>query len=277
MNRVLRHGDILRDPAQIHLTRATLTAQRPRFLHDHDFYEIFWVQNGTIKHHLPDRITALTEGAVVFLRPGQPHGLQARGDHALVVSICVHPAIIDGLAARHPALQDRLFWGQARLVQHQFDIRQMAALNHAAMALEHSPCDTLAAEAFLLPLCAGLAAQTLPDTIPHWLAQACRRAHDRDVFQHGAAGLVAVAGRAHPHVSRSLRKYLGITPSDYVNQIRMAYAARALITDADPVKQIAADCGIPNMAHFHKLFRASHGTTPLQYRQKYQRQIVQPD
>ena len=73
-----------------------------------------------------------------------------------------------------------------------------------------------------------------------------------------------------------MRKHFGETPSDYINRIRMAHAARALTTDSDPVAQIAQDCGIPNMSHFHKLFRAAHGLTPLQYRQKFQRQVVQP-
>lgn len=272
----LRHADILRAPAQIHLTRATLTAQRPRALHDHDFYELFWVQNGVVRHHLPDQITTLTEGAVVFIGPGAAHGLQGRGDHALVVSICLHPALIAALAQRHPQLQGHGFWAAGALAQHQFDIRQITALNQAAVALEHSRLDPLAAEAFLLPLAAALAAQSLPATLPPWLAQACQRAQDPAIFAGGAAALVALTGRAHPHVSRSMRKYLGITPSDYINQIRMAYAARALVTDADPISQIAAACGIPNMAHFHKLFRAAHGTTPLQYRQQYQRAIVQP-
>jgi AraC family cel operon transcriptional repressor len=85
-----------------------------------------------------------------------------------------------------------------------------------------------------------------------------------------------LTGKAHPHVSRMMRKHLGETPSDYINRIRMTHAARALTTDGDAVSLIATDCGIPNMSHFHKLFRQAHGLTPLQYRQKYQRHVVQP-
>jgi AraC family cel operon transcriptional repressor len=73
-----------------------------------------------------------------------------------------------------------------------------------------------------------------------------------------------------------MRKYVGQTPSDYINQIRMRHAARALTTDNEAISEIAADCGIPNMSHFHKLFRETHGLTPLQFRQKFQRQVVQP-
>ena len=276
MTQKLRHRDILQDNTQIHLTRATLTTARPKQLHDHDFFELFWVQNGKVRHHLPDGAETLTEGDIVFLRPGQVHGLQGRGEHALVVSLCIHPTTIKSLAKRHPSLTGHLFWSGNGPVQSHRDIRQLAALNHAAVLLERSTCDTLAAEAFLLPLCADLTAESYPADTPTWLATACTAAKDPAIFRDGAAGLVALTGKAHPHVSRTMRKHLGETPSDYVNRIRMTHAVRALTTDGEPVSQIAADCGIPNMSHFHKLFRATHGVTPLQYRQKYQRHVVQP-
>lgn len=272
----LLHKDILNSGAQVRLTRATLTSARPKYLHDHDFYELFWVQNGQVRHHLADGAETLTEGDVVFVQPGQMHGLQGRGEHALVVSLCIHPKTVKGLAKRHPSIDGHLFWAKAGPVKAQRDMRQLAALNHAAVQLENSPCDTLAAEAFLLPLCADLTATAFAEDVPDWLVRACNAAYAPDVFREGSAGLVAIAGKAHPHVSRMMRRYLGQTPSDYVNHIRMQHAARALTTDSDAINEIAADCGIPNMSHFHKLFRAAHGLTPLQYRQKFQRQVVQP-
>jgi AraC family cel operon transcriptional repressor len=276
MTQILRHKDILHNGSQTHLTRATLTPARPRQLHDHDFYELFWVQNGQVRHHLEGRTVTLSEGDTVFMQPGHAHALQGRGEHALVVSICFHPQTIKALAKRHPNVQGHLFWSKTGPVQTHRDIRALASLNHAAVQLERSLGDTLAAEAFLLPLCADLTASGFPSDVPQWLSQACLAAKDPDVFREGSAGLVARAGKAHPHVSRTMRKHLGQTPSDYINDIRMRHAARALTTDSEPVSEIAADCGIPNMSHFHKLFRAAHGVTPLQYRQKFQRGIVQP-
>lgn len=276
MTLTLRHQDILQGSAQIHLTRATLTPARPKSLHDHDFFELFWVQNGTIRHHTSSGVETLREGNLVFLRPGQPHALQGRGQDSLVVSLCIHPETIAGLAKRHPSVKGHLFWSHGSPQSAHRDIRQLAALNHAAVVLERSKCDTLAAEAFLLPLCADLTAVAFAQDVPAWLAQACLAAHDREVFRYGSAGLVAITGKAHPHVSRMMRRYLGQTPSDYINTIRMTYAARALTTDSEPISAIAADCGIPNMSHFHKVFRAAYGLTPLQYRQKFQRQVVQP-
>lgn len=272
MTQILRHKDILRPGAMIHLARATLTTARPKALHSHDYFEVFWVQNGTVRHHVPTGMERLDEGDMILLSPGQTHAIQGKGNHAMIVSISIHPDVVNGLNARHPGI-----WpgGNAPARLHR-DIRQLSALNHAALMLEASPLNSLAAEAFLLPVLSDLQANPAPQDAPDWLARALAAAKTAPVFQEGAAGLVAQTGRAHAHVSRTMRKVTGQSPSEYINQVRMDHAARALTTDNEPVSQIAADCGIPNMAHFHKLFRVHHGMTPLQYRQRYQRNVVQP-
>ena len=195
----------------------------------------------------------------------------------MIVSVCLHPDVMAGLPDLHPQLAGRLFWQDGTQPQAmRRDIRQLANLNQSAMQLEHSANDRLAAEAFLLPLLSDLLpSQTLPDA-PDWLQKACLAAQTPAVFCDGAAGFVALTGHTHSHVSRAMRRYMGQTPSDYINAQRMAYAARLLTTDNDPLAQIAEACGIPNLSHFHKLFRAAHGMTPLQYRQQFQRHVVQP-
>ncbi len=276
----LSHTLILPPPAQVHMARITLGRKRPKRLHDHDFYELVWVQNGVARHHLANGSEDLSEGDLLFVHPGHAHALQARADETMVVSVAFHPDVIDGMAAAHPRLGGHLFWsGAGQPVRASRDIRQLADLNHAALRLERATRDRTEAEAFLLPLCATLLDQVsdLPPDAPGWLIAACAAAQDPAVFRDGAAGFARVAGRAHPHVSRTMRRYLGQTPSDYVNTQRMAYAARRLTGTSDTLAEIAADCGIPNLSHFHKLFRAAHGQTPAQYRQARQRDMVQPD
>ncbi|MEY1556732.1 helix-turn-helix domain-containing protein [Yoonia sp. R2331] len=273
----LSYRDILQDGAMAHVTRATLTSQRPRPLHEHDFFEVFWVQNGTVRHHLPGRVETLQEGDMICLSPGQSHGLQGKGEAAMVALICLHPDVVGGLITQFPALTDAAFRADAPTRFHR-DMRALTSLNQAAIALEHSALDAMSTTAFLLPLLSSLVADTttLPPDAPVWLAHACRVARDPAVFRNGSAGLVALTGKAHPHVSRTMRRHLGMTPSDYINTLRMDQAARALVTDTEPLADIAESCGIPNLSHFHKLFRARFGLTPLKYRQRYQRDVIQP-
>jgi len=261
------------------LSRAELDTRRPPLLHSQDFYELVWVQNGTVRLHLDGTRRDLTEGDLLFIAPDQLHGLQGKGEAAMVVSIAIRAGVINSIGSRHDDLSGVAFWGDpaAPNVSHR-DIRQLAALNQAALQLERSPRRKLYLEAFLMPLLVALdrPPEGLSPDAPAWLTAACHAAQTPDVFRDGAAGFVAVSGRAHPHVSRTMRKFMGVTPSDYVNKQRMDFAARKLTGTSDPLAEIAADCGLANLSHFHKLFLATHGETPQRYRRARQRELVQP-
>lgn len=261
------------------LSRADLDNRRPRDLHVQDFYEMIWVQNGQVRLHTDSTPRDLTEGHLVFVAPDQRHAIQGRGEAALVVSLAIRPGVVRALGNRHEDLTGFAFWsgGSTPFVTHR-DMRQLADLNAAALRLERSPRDKLYLEAFLLPLLTALdrPPEQMADGAPDWLIAACAAARDPALFQKGAAGFVDHCGRAHPHVSRTMRRYMGQTPVAYITGLRMAYAARRLTGTADSLTEIAADCGLPNLSHFHKTFFAAFGETPQKYRKARQRDLVQP-
>lgn len=268
------------------LSRAELDIRRPHRLHVQDFYEMLWVQNGAVRLHTPLGKQDLAEGDLLFICPDQPHGLQGRktgahpeDDASMVVSIAIRPGVINAIGKRHDDLDGVAFWSglDAPLITHR-DIRQLATLNQAALTLEASPRRKLYLEAFLMPLLTALdrRPEGLATDAPDWLARACTAAQSPAIFRDGAAGFVAATGRAHPHVSRTMRRFMGITPSEFINAQRMDYAARKLSGTSDPLSEIATDCGIPNLSHFHKLFLTHLGETPQRYRRARQKDLIQP-
>ena len=273
---ILRHADILAADTHVHLTRATVLPRRPKQLHSHDFIEIFWVQNGVIRHHTADGMQKLEEGTLVVLAKGAEHALQGKGDHAMVVMLCLSPKLTTHIVKRHP-LTERILQNPG-IQEFRRDTRQMATLNQAALRLERSDCDMLAAEAFLLPLLADLldGPDNYPD-MPAWLHKACTDVQDPALFRQGAAGFVALTGKAHPHVSRTMKSCTGQTPVQYINDLRMKHAARSLTGSNDSLAEIADEIGLPNLSHFHKTFRARYGMTPAQFRSDRQRHVVQPE
>ena len=272
----LQYRDLLRGGTAVHITRALVTPARPKALHTQDFYQLFWVQNGTIRHHRPDGVNSLSEGTVVFMRPDDHHALQGRGEQALVVSLTLHPSLIDALGKRHKSLPGQLFWAETPQILH-LETKALIALNQATMRLERTNLDRFSVEAFLLPLCADLLKPDIAGAAPEWLTRAIAAAADPAVFRQGAAGFVAQTGQTHPHVSRTMKRVLGISPSEFVNRQRMIHATRQLTGTSETLADIASDCGILNLSHFHKLFRAAIGVTPHHYRRKYQRDVVQPE
>lgn len=279
MTRVtLFETDILDSGEDFHFSRLVLSNRKPKSLHVQDYHEVFWIHNGKARLHLDGETKILTEGDLVFLPPDCPHGLQGVGVESHVVNLVLRRARVDDLIARHPMIKD---WLDPTLGTPRFahrDIRALSQLSHRAVALERAPRSLLYLEAFLLPLVAELTRERmeLPTTAPDWLCTALVACEDPSVFKDGAAGLVAQCGKAHAHVSRTMQTHLGQTPSDYMNDLRMSYAARMLKGTPDPLAEIASEIGLHNMSHFHRLFRSRFRMTPRQYRTKHQKGVVQP-
>ena len=114
-----------------------LGTTRPKSLHQHDFFELIWVQNGLLRHHTPKGVSVLPEGSLIFLTPQTPHAVQGKGDNTLIVSIMFHPDLIRTIGQNTPELTGRFFWhdSESPIVVDR-DIRQMAEINQAAMLLE---------------------------------------------------------------------------------------------------------------------------------------------
>ncbi|WP_417248404.1 helix-turn-helix domain-containing protein [Celeribacter sp.] len=274
----MHYDKIVERDAAYAVARAALSHTRPKRLHTQDYHEILWLVNGKARLHLDDGRRVLTEGDLVFMPPDCAHGLQGSGEESHLVNVIVPTSEVVALAARHP-IATRFFAarGSAPVIIHR-DIRALSRLSSRAVTLESAPRSTLHLEAFLVPLLAELAqeARDLPPNLPDWLAKALIAADDPEVFRDGAAGLVAQCGMTHAHVARTMQAHFGMTPSDYINARRMAFAARQLAGTPDSLSEIATEIGLSNMAHFHRLFRKQFGMTMRQYRIKHQKSVIQP-
>jgi transcriptional regulator GlxA family with amidase domain len=82
------------------------------------------------------------------------------------------------------------------------------------------------------------------------------------------ASAVSVSRRTF---SRLFAKYTNITPSAFVEQVRVD-AARKLLEETDaPLKTVAFDCGFHSATHMRTTFSRRIKVTPQHYRQRFRR------
>ncbi len=259
-----------------HFARKTLEHKKPRFLHCHDYYEVFLVTDGAVEHWLKDGTVRLEQGSLVFIRPGDTHALRAvRGEQCEIINVAFRSEIADHLGQRYAAeLEDRFFWHDRDLPETYFltGPRFERAVNLSG-ELPPSQGSLVAIDEYLLSLFTRVLEHyvLLDESVPAWLIAASAAARRPDVFREGAAGFVKAAGRGHEHVCRMARKHLGVSPSAYVNKIRMEYAALMLAGSDLPINEISSECGIENLSYFYRVFQKQYGTTPRQYRMHHQK------
>lgn len=78
--------------------------------------------------------------------------------------------------------------------------------------------------------------------------------------------LAAVAGYSRYHFIRQFHRHYGMSPMEFVTDLKMRLAVRLLQTEKLTVKEVADRCGFSSAGYFCRVFRKHHGKTPARFR-----------
>ena len=249
--------------------------------HNHDFHELFWVEESEGRHWINGREIPLRNGDLILIRASDVHVLStaAQGSPLRVVNFAFPAPIWTHLRRRYFG-DASIFFSNPTLGarSYRLDEYQLAAVRQAASLLRSGLRDRLQTETFLLSLLALLKADRFnaeAKTAPGWIREACTAIGMNRNFAGGMPALARLARRSPEHIAREFRRYLNRTPTDVINDARMSHAADRLATSDEEILAIALDCGLENLGHFYRLFHARYGCTPRVYRLR-QRSVVSP-
>ncbi len=242
-------------------------------LHDHDFYEVFVVEEGPLQHHINGHIETLYPDTLILINPDDCHEFSCKEENGAkffnlafdrtqfekakhLAEQCAPSTRFAPLQSQvelpHPLcrlLARRMRWLQDTFEPVPQEIQQTAGL-------------TLLAD--ILVLCAAGGEQSHP--VPYWLRKACAEMHKPENMALGIPRLVAVSGKSQEHLTRSMQRYLSTTPSAYINNLRLERAAHLLTTTDRGVYHIMLEVGFQNASYFNKLFREKYHISPRKYR-----------
>lgn len=241
--------------------------------HYHDFYEIFLVEEGALLHHINGGCETVYPDTMVFVRPEDQHFF-ARKDKGAVQFFNL--AFGEDQFQRAKELAEACtpqVAGQPLLdkvvLPHELSrllLRRMKWLRDVnkwvPLAVQEAEGVTLLAELIVL----FTVGSGNTHIVPFWLRKACDAMYQPEHLVAGIPRLVELSGKSQEHVTRSMRKYMGQTPSAFVNAIRLERVAEALTTTNRPIFDIMLDVGFQNTSHFNKLFKEKYHVSPRKYR-----------
>ena len=272
MRKVTFHIDRYLNPDEaFHFARKSLAKRYPTEAHDHDFFEVFLIESGKTNHWVNGVTQTLEPGQLVFIRPRDKHAFSAdRTSGCKIINVMFRVETAAHLANRYgETISGKFFDARAALPeQHTLSPARFARAITVAQQLQTAQQSLARIEEFLLALTNRVANATSGATVamPKWFAAACSSAQSQDVFRQGSAGFIEAAGRSHEHVCRTCKAVLGLTPSEYINQIRIDFAAQLLRTEEQSIDDVIDACGFDNSSYFYRLFKRQYGVTPRQYR-----------
>jgi AraC family cel operon transcriptional repressor len=236
--------------------------------HTHNFYEFFVVMQGEFKEHFNGMNLILDKQSVHVIKPEDCHSLETM-DH-------YEKSILRNIAIDKDYFEQCL---KSVGVEHQeiifnnFKIDDVSFLNFKTKtnALLHLTASE-ATNHFLFHniltdiLINGLVQRNNNVDIPNWLQTVYLEISQNRSYVDGIEKLVSLSGKTQEHLTRAFKKYYGITPSDYINDLRLQEVTSNLRTSEDKIIDIVFHSGYNNISYFNRIFRSKYGLTPREYR-----------
>ena len=99
------------------------------------------------------------------------------------------------------------------------------------------------------------------DPLPLSLGQIAREG------EYQLSNLCDRIGVSERHLRRVFEEGIGISPKDWLRQERMV-AARSLLREGSPIKEVAIDLGFTTAKMFSRDFQLFHGVKPTDFQRK---------
>lgn len=253
-------------------------------LHCHDFYEFFLIASGKIIHRINGEALLLKAGAFVFIRPDDEHAYRGTGDgDCQLVNLAYRASTLD-------ALFDYLGEGfkPQRLLQRPMPPTvQLSTQDTQRVTARLDMFNRTAAgdEAYkrtaLRMLLFDLFTWLFPADKPayrqsgiKWLDNLVAAMHKPEHFVAGIPRMQALADCSPEHLARTFKANFEITPTEFVNELRLRYAANLLVNSDRPIIDVAQEAGFGNLSYFYRLFKQQFNTTPKTFRQSRSRTLI---
>lgn len=243
-------------------------------LHNHDFCELMMIRSGSGRQILNTRPGKLGAGDLFFIRPEDSHSFKA-GIDGLELFNCAFPETYPAdIEKQYFTEEQGYFRNTGTYPQHirlAGPIQESIAEQYLSLATQER--SRFSIDLFLMTIyhrlrspAPGITASGASD----WLIRALKGMQSLENLRQGTSRLVQLSGRSREHVSRETRKYTGVSPSEYVLNLKLTRATDMLSSIGKPVTEVAFECGFENLSYFHRCFRKRFGISPLQYRKLHQ-------
>ena len=266
-NQLLLKNFLLRENDTFYMSDDWLLPNSNRSTHTHDFYEFFIVIDGEITQLINEELMELSEKELQILAPDDSHALSATFKKSKIRNIAIDANYFEHrislLANKGESISKKISLDTHTYneLMEKTDIAKKHINNPEIYNfIMKNVLDTV-----LIHACVFLNNEK---SLPLWLKQLCDDMKQTDNYIAGLPRMLELSHKTQGHLNRSIKKYLGVTVTEYINSHRLDHAAKLLRTTDKKIVDIALESGFESVQYFNKIFKQNFSVTPHKYRKK---------
>ncbi len=245
-------------------------------LHDHNYWEFFFVVSGSVTHVTDKGQQVLTEGMGYLIHPEDRHSFTDGSDDYTQLNVLITDAyfheLLDfvdtSLYDSIYAVKNPMFYMVGSSVS-----REMLKTIHAIQITNVSNRKRITALTRLLWMevikLVYRKDSLLNQVYPDWLNGFINEIQKPQNICRKTSELAELTYFSHRHLTRLFLQHTGQTLNEYLHVARMNYAAMLLRTTQQDLLQISAAVGYDSLSYFIRIFKEHFKTTPKQYRMNF--------
>lgn len=252
--------------------KTQVITDEPSQFHNHTYYELFYIISGSIKHYFNGSVETLTAGDLYIIKPGDIHMFipnNATHSHRdIMISLELWKNISDFL---HFDLIKTLLPKQQKINISLKSIESMEIL--FSQFHNFSDANTSSENPYIYIIVIEIIKKFLlssykPNngTPPAWLFHLINQLSQPGIFTSNKIDVFKNYHYTYEYICRVFKLYMHETPTSYINNNRLSYAASLLCSTDKSIQNICYESGFLSLAYFNKLFKSKFGCTPSQFR-----------
>ena len=261
---------------------------RDPYLHNHNFFELFYVYQGSCLNILPEKEMLLSEGDFMLLNPNALHSPFAPSDKNTIVNIIIKPSVFEDVMLSLIA-DNKLF--SNFFVNYLYHINMTSNYLYFPKDdeypikfiidmlikeyLMHDMCCTSVMQAILVQLFATLSRsyrklhkEILDDTPKSQLAVDIIAYINQNISNVSLKSLSEQFQYSTSYISKIITNYTGKNFSDIVHFLRLNQSKKYLENKDLTINEITQMVGFSDANYFYKVFKARFHMSPSEYRKQ---------
>ncbi len=238
-------------------------------LHTHDFFEIFYVVKGRAMHNINGESECCMAGNLQLIRPADCHAYSFINRYDMeLISIGISRKLMEEVAV-FLELELSELEEQTMPLQMLCDITRAEATVHAMNKLGRildAGMRRVYGKSMIAGLLYNLMHKTVTSTkLPEWLSVLISEMSQPDNFRTGLGRMVELSHVTQNHLNREMKKYLHMTPTEFINAKRIACATELLLQQKHSITEVAELSGFETLSNFYDNFKKIQECSPKEF------------